>query len=71
MEPPKVNFETPVYHPNIDDGGRICLDLLKMPPAVSICLNFRLRLHRSSWDQGKLEAIVKLGDIANVNPHLA
>ncbi|KAL1140499.1 hypothetical protein AAG570_000431 [Ranatra chinensis] len=31
--PPSVRFLTPVYHPNIDEGGRICLDLLKMPPA--------------------------------------
>jgi len=31
-EPPKVRFITPVYHPNIDNGGRICLDSLKMPP---------------------------------------
>ena len=27
-----VRFVTPVYHPNIDTAGRICLDLLKMPP---------------------------------------
>lgn len=26
---PSVRFITPVYHPNIDDSGRICLDLLK------------------------------------------
>ena len=31
-EPPSVRFVTPVYHPNIDSEGRICLNLLKMPP---------------------------------------
>ena len=35
FEPPSVRFLTPVYHPNIDKEGRICLDLLKMPPAGS------------------------------------
>ncbi|GFX74165.1 ubiquitin-conjugating enzyme E2 T [Trichonephila clavipes] len=30
--PPNVHFITPVYHPNIDDSGRICLEILKLPP---------------------------------------
>lgn len=32
FEPPGVRFATPVHHPNIDAGGRICLDVLSLPP---------------------------------------
>ncbi len=35
FEPPRVRFVTPVYHPNVDSAGRICLDTLKSPPAGS------------------------------------
>ncbi|CEM11435.1 unnamed protein product [Vitrella brassicaformis CCMP3155] len=32
LVPPDVKFETPVFHPNIEQGGRICVDLLKAKP---------------------------------------
>lgn len=27
--PPTVLYKTPIYHPNVDFSGRICLDILK------------------------------------------
>ena len=38
FEPPRVRFITPVFHPNIDGEGRICLDTLKMQPQVNLII---------------------------------
>ncbi|XP_062954793.1 ubiquitin-conjugating enzyme E2 T-like [Cynocephalus volans] len=35
FEPPQIRFLTPKYHPNIDSAGRICPDVLKLPPKSS------------------------------------
>ena len=28
FKPPKVNFRTPIYHPNVDEKGQICLPII-------------------------------------------
>ena len=38
IKPPRITFETPIYHPNISNRGHICLDLLqdKWSPSLSL-----------------------------------
>ena len=38
FRPPKVNFTTRIYHPNIDGDGAVCVDILKdaWTPEVTI-----------------------------------
>ncbi|KAJ2082477.1 Ubiquitin-conjugating enzyme E2 T [Coemansia sp. RSA 988] len=59
MEPPSMRFKTRIYHPNIDNHGNICLDVLKT--GKSGCWN-------PSWTLGRVlvSLTVLLG---SPNPH--
>ncbi|XP_037935373.1 ubiquitin-conjugating enzyme E2 T-like [Teleopsis dalmanni] len=33
FRPPAFTFLTPVFHPNVDTSGKICMSLLRIPPS--------------------------------------
>lgn len=69
FEPPRCRFVTPVHHPNIDSGGRICLDTLKSPPGgswspavslPSLLLSIRSLLASPNADDGLVPEVSEL-----------
>ena len=69
FEPPHCRFVTPVYHPNIDSRGHICLDTLKSPPGgswspavslPSLLLSIRSLLASPNPDDGLVPEICEL-----------
>ena len=77
FEPPVVRFMTPIYHPNVDTAGRICLDLLKSQPrgtwkpSVSLSAlltSIQLLMAEPNPDDGLLPDVVRLGRHSVIGP---
>nr|ACO10324.1 Ubiquitin-conjugating enzyme E2 T [Caligus rogercresseyi] len=69
FQPPSVQFKSRIYHPNVDAAGRICLDLLKMPPKgswkaslniSSVLLSIRLLMNEPNPDDPLMADIAKV-----------
>ncbi|KAJ2674780.1 hypothetical protein GGI25_004243 [Coemansia spiralis] len=59
IEPPSLKFKSKIYHPNIDDYGNICLDILKSGKKGS---------WNPSWTLAKVLVSLTLL-LSNPNPH--
>jgi ubiquitin-conjugating enzyme E2 D/E len=62
---PTITFETPIYHCNVSDSGKICLDILqdKWNPALSIpkCLEaIRMMMQKPDTDNALRQWIAEL-----------
>lgn len=47
FSPPTITFTTPCFHPNVDDRGNICLDILKDKWSASLSVSAVLQSLRS------------------------
>jgi len=73
LQPPNITMETPIYHCNVSDSGKLCLDILKdkWTPALTIpkCLEAARQMMKNPDPDNSLRQWIAELTLAHIKSH--